>query len=67
MGLLWRKLMGSAYRDVFIRWIYQKKDSGRVTLNHALFEEHRKYLLQTLWTKEEEMKGMTEGEVIIFI
>jgi hypothetical protein len=45
LGLLWRKLMASEHREILTRWLFKKKDSGRVTLNHALIEEHRKYLL----------------------
>lgn len=36
MGLLWKHLISSEHRETFLRWLFKKKDNGRVSLNHSL-------------------------------
>ena len=33
---IWKHLIKSDYREIFMRWLFKKKDNGRITLNHSL-------------------------------
>ncbi len=38
---------------IFLGWLYKKKENGRIYLNSCLTDKIKKYLLLSLWKKEE--------------
>jgi hypothetical protein len=64
---LWNALMGSTHRSTFTKWLFRRRENGRVIVNQALNESHRSYLLGELWNREEEVRAMEESEAVFVV
>jgi hypothetical protein len=42
-----------------MKWLFRRRENGRVVVNQALNETHRTYLLTELWNREEEIRDMS--------
>lgn len=59
--------MKSVNKDIFIRWLYKKKENGRVFLSTCLTGNIKKYLLTHLWKKDEDFKKISEEEAVLIV
>jgi hypothetical protein len=50
---LWKSFSHSINRESLLKWIYKKKDNGRIFINVSVNENHRKHLFNSLWTTAE--------------
>lgn len=64
---LWGALTASPHKPTFMKWLFRRRESGRVILNQALNEAHRSYLLAELWNREEEVRAMEENEALFVV
>lgn len=59
--------MDSVNKDLFIKWLYKKKDNGRVYLSSCLTGNIKKVLLVNLWKKDEDFRKITEEEAVLIV